>query len=148
MKVTPSMAKNSMARALEEILDRSPRNTTPVWTHFGNACAYCSTPLDRTARTGQMDHATRGEGNGLGNLVLACGPCNGDHKREMDWFTFLGMQPPGRARDRRERTIRSWLAMNRRVRPANAPEAEAVVASLEALIQEFGVECTRLRAAI
>jgi len=64
--------------------------TDEIWEYFNSRCAYCDQVLHRGY--GQIDHlvpvailrqALRGY------FVLACPPCNGNEKREMDWESFL-----------------------------------------------------------
>ena len=82
-------AKNVMLRAMREILDPSPIDVGPVWDHFESRCAYCDVALDIAGRSAHIDHAEAAGGNHLGNLVLACGSCNGDDKRDMPWRDFV-----------------------------------------------------------
>ncbi|MGO9763164.1 MAG: HNH endonuclease [Solirubrobacteraceae bacterium] len=96
-----------MRRAVAEILDPSPRNVDALWAHFESSCAYCGKPLSREKREGHRDHAAPGGGNGLGNLVLACGSCNGDEKREASWHEFLKQKTTDLAPQRSTSSYRS-----------------------------------------
>ena len=63
-----------------------------------------------------MDHAVSasGEGhNGLGNRVLACGPCNDDEKRDEHWESFLERKnnDPKALGERRERIVQ-WMTLH------------------------------------
>ena len=54
-----------------------------VWESIGRTCAYCHEHIE--AKDMQADHfiaLARGGHNGMGNMVPACLPCNGD-KREL-----------------------------------------------------------------
>lgn len=87
-------AKNVMLRAIREILDASPIDVGPVWDHFESRCAYCDVALDVARRSAHIDHEEAAGGNHLGNLVLACGSCNGDDKRDMPWRAFVARSRP------------------------------------------------------
>src|SRR4051794_37835293 len=99
-----------MRRAANEIVDPSPRSVDAVWDHFESRCAYCGVELDRASRMGHVDHAEAGGGNHLGNLVLACGTCNGDAKREQSWLEYLRTRAHGVELEEREARIRLWFA--------------------------------------
>jgi hypothetical protein len=88
-KNTIPQAKNRMRRTVAEIVDPGPTNIDPLWEHFEARCAYCGRDLSRSGREGHRDHALPSGGNHLGNLILACGRCNGDEKREQGWREFL-----------------------------------------------------------
>ncbi len=89
VRPTVSQAKNRMRRTVEEIVDPGPRDIDLLWEHFEAQCAYCGKHLSRIDREGHVDHAVAGGGNHLGNLVLACGGCNDDEKRDVSWREFL-----------------------------------------------------------
>jgi hypothetical protein len=93
-KYSPSIAKNQMVRCLRAIIDPLPtyEEISKLWDYFQCECAYCGSPLSRSDRNGQLDHVepqSKGGSNSIYNCVLSCGTCNGDHKRNMDWETFL-----------------------------------------------------------
>ena len=89
--MTPSMAKNVMARWLEGTIDPPLKKAGKkrVRDYFKHKCAYCGIDIDPESRKGHFDHLvarTDGGTNDMPNLVLACNICNGDLKRERDWF--------------------------------------------------------------
>src|SRR5688500_10881698 len=93
-RVSTAYVKNIVRRGFSELVDPEPdaQGKTLIWTHFESACAYCGVSLNRSAREGRIDHAVSASDhghNGLGNRVLACGPCNDDDKRNEHWETFL-----------------------------------------------------------
>jgi hypothetical protein len=93
-----------------------------------------------------MDHAVPGGGNHIGNLVLACATCNGDEKLGKDWVGFLTRKvadPDVRAA--RQRRIEEWRMMHPAIPWTPSREVEALVAELNALVDEFGDECGQLR---
>ena len=132
-KHTPAQAKNAIRRALRAVIDPElkKKHTDELWSYFESRCAYCDSPLDREQRQGQMDHlvpTNRGGTNHFSNRVLACAPCNGDHRREKDWMGFLQeMVPDPAARAERRERIERWQT-------AVAPSAE--VADAEFLQRE------------
>jgi hypothetical protein len=103
-----------MYRALREIIDPSPTvaEVEALWAHFGSMCLYCGVRLDPASRLGQLDHlipSTIGGQNGIGNRVLACGPCNGDERRDSPWEEFLGrMCIDEIERERRKELVLTW----------------------------------------
>jgi hypothetical protein len=143
---TPAQAKNLIRRAVQEIIDPGPRSVDALWKHFEARCAYCRRPLDRQGRGGQIDHAEPGGGNQLGNLVLACGTCNGDEKRELAWVGFLRSKcPDSQTYAEREGRILSWFALH----PRPPARTSAEVARLrEELVHSFGVKCAELKRAV
>lgn len=148
-KHTVSQAKNRMRRTIAEILDPSPFDLAPLWAHFESSCAYCGRGLDRSRREGHMDHAEPRGGNHLGNLVLACGACNGDEKREEPWDVFLDRKATNPVvRAARSARIRAWIVAH----PAATLEESAAVAAkraeLEQLIDDFAQRCNELKALV
>jgi hypothetical protein len=135
-----------MRRTVAELLDPTPRNVTPVWDFFHDRCAYCGTPLSRDGREAHIDHAVPGAGNQLGNLVLACGTCNGDEKREESWREFLRRKTddPHVLVDREAR-IEGWFASNPLTPVPTSPEIERLRKELEQLIDQFGAKCAELK---
>src|SRR5262249_18568423 len=93
---TVSQAKNVMKRAVAEIVDRplTRHERDMIWEYFESRCAYCGKKLSRTAGVGQLEHLDPKGGNHVGSRVLACGICNGDHKRDGVWLTFLRQVSP------------------------------------------------------
>lgn len=138
-----------MLRATQEILDPTPTNIGPVWDHFESRCAYCDVALDIAGRSAHIDHAEAGGGNHLGNLVLSCGSCNGDEKREMPWRGFVA----SKARSENEAAARvarieEWARLHPRSAESTPPEALRVADEIRALAVEFSAKCAELRAAV
>jgi hypothetical protein len=145
-KYTVSQAKNRMRRTVEEIVDPGPRNVNALWEHFDAQCAYCGRELGRDRREGHVDHADPNGGNNLGNLVLACGSCNGDEKREESWHGFLRRKTPDDASFvAREGRIRGWLEQHPRESAEDSPEIAHAREELEGLIEQFAVKCAELK---
>lgn len=97
-----------------------------------------------------MDHAERGGGSAIGNLLLAWGTCNGDEKREMSWEAFLRMKCGTDAaifQERSERIV-AWRAANPPTARARTAEIEAALREAEAAIDVFGAAYDRLRTAV
>ena len=93
-KHTPSMAKNQMKRCMNAILDPHPSSAEvkTLWQYFDSSCVYCGKKLLVEDRNGHLDHIiaqSEGGTNNIHNFLLACGRCNGDEKRELDWKEFL-----------------------------------------------------------
>ncbi len=145
-KNTVAQAKNIMRRAIEEIIDPGPRSIEALWSHFESKCAYCEADLNHDRREGQVDHASTSGGNHLGNLVLACGACNGDEKREESWETFLRKKAKDQSDfERREERILTWFALNPRPPHKEGPEVDRLRKELDQLILEFGIKCSELK---
>lgn len=139
-------AKNIMRRCLNELLDPSPASIDAVWQHFESRCAYCRRELDRDLREGHMDHADVGGGNQLGNLVLSCGACNGDEKRDAPWREFLLKKAPTQADFvEREARILNWFEQHPTEALVQTPEIKQAAGEIEALIDAFGTKCTELK---
>jgi 5-methylcytosine-specific restriction endonuclease McrA len=138
-----------MKRAIDEIIDPGPTSIDPLWDYFDSRCAYCDTRLVRGDRDAHTDHAERDGGNHIGNLVLACGRCNGDEKRDMDWRTFLELKAPDKATfDVRETRIVHWMLANPKPMRSHGPEVEELRAHCEGLVEEFRVACIALQDAV
>lgn len=145
-KYTVPQAKNRMRRTVQEILDPEPRNVDPLWEHFDAQCAYCGKELNRDRREGHVDHADPDGGNDLGNLVLACGNCNGDEKREESWHGFLRRKTPDDALfAEREGRIRAWHDQHPRKSAEDSLEIVHAHEELEGLIEQFAVKCAELK---
>jgi hypothetical protein len=143
---TVAQAKNSMRRAVDEILDPSPRSVESVWTHFEACCAYCGVSLDPEQREAHIDHADPAGGNQLGNLVLSCGACNGDEKREQGWREFLLVKTKDpEVLAERERRILAWIEKHPLTVPSHSQGVERKRTEIEALIAEFGTKCAELK---
>ena len=138
-----------MRRAINEIVDPSPSSVDSLWVHFEAHCAYCAKALDHKQRDAHVDHADIDGGNQLGNLVLACGACNGDEKREESWQQFLRRKVTDDAVYlERESRILQWFEMHPPSKHVLDDHAARVRAELEDLVEEFGRKCTELRMAI
>ena len=140
-----AQAKNIMRRAVEEIIDPSPRTADPLWEYFDSQCAYCGKELNRGSRDGHIDHAVPNEGNHLGNLLLACGTCNGDEKREQPWREFLRTKASDAEFEEREARILGWFELHRRAPTVRSTDVVRLQEELYELIERFGVECGELK---
>lgn len=146
---TVAQAKNVMRRAVREIVDPSPRSLDEVWEFFDSSCAYCGRLLDRALREAHMDHLDAEGGNHLGNFVLACRHCNGDHKRDKPWREFIRGIASGPERADRVRRIEKWQRTHpRTVSAVLPPAAIRLQQELDDLCDEFATKCTALRQAI
>jgi hypothetical protein len=150
---TVLFAKNVMKRAVDEIVDPPPkkRERALIWEYFESRCAYCDKPLNRNARgDGHLDHANPNGGNHLGNRVLACNTCNGDHKRDKSWLAFLrGLGLPTAEYEKRVDRIREWRRLHPKLRRLSlSTAAENKRAELERLRQDFGKRCNELKTLI
>jgi hypothetical protein len=150
VKYTVSQAKNLMRRSLNEILDPGPSSVEELWLHFESACAYCRMPLSREQRQGHVDHATTGGGNQLGNLILACGRCNGDEKLDQAWQAFLLLKTGGDGTALAQRTerIESWFSKHPIRTVTLSSDALQLRDEIEALIEQFHKKCSELKAAV
>ena len=144
-----AQARNIMRRAIEEIVDPGPTSIDPLWEWFESLCAYCGVALVRGDRDAHTDHAERGGGNHIGNLVLACGRCNGDEKRDTDWRTFLEPKAPDQATFAlRERRILDWKAAHPKPVRDYSLEVTELRQRAESLVEEFRLACTALQDAV
>lgn len=142
-------AKNIMLRAMQEILDPSPTDVGPVWDYFESRCAYCDVDLDIQGRSAHIDHAEAAGGNHLGNLVLACGACNGDDKRDMPWREFVARKAPNsREAAARVARIETWAQLHPRADKPVPPKAISVANEIRALAAEYSYKCAELRTAM
>lgn len=145
-KYTTSQAKNLMRRAVDEIIDPGPRSIDELWQHFEARCAYCGKDLGRDRREGHIDHADAQRGNHLGNLVLACGSCNGDEKREESWRRFLRRKTANDAEFvARESRVLAWFELHPGPPRTHSPEVARVRREIEELIEQFAAKCSELR---
>lgn len=150
-KHTASLARNQIARCLREILDPHPssEDVARLWDYFKHACAYCGKPLNRADRNGHLDHLVppgAGGTNNIHNLVLACGRCNGDAKREAEWTSFLAATAPPGERRRRGLLIRNWMKQATPARSSGTSaaqlEAEKIIARA---LRSFNLAVKKLR---
>ncbi len=137
-------AKNTIRRALRELVDPSPDKdeVQQIWRFFDGECAYCGRTLIRKAKEGHIDHlvsASKGGPNHISNRVLACAPCNESEKREMDWDQFLRMKNLDlRAYQTRRDRILQWRTMNPPTYHVSDPDVIADVTELaDQVIQHF-----------
>jgi 5-methylcytosine-specific restriction endonuclease McrA len=89
---TLSKAKNYIKKTFLDLADRhaSKAEIERLWDYFRNQCAYCGKEFRR--REAHIDHLEARAGGGknhISNLVLACGVCNGDEKRDRNWDHYL-----------------------------------------------------------
>lgn len=138
-----------MRRALADVLEPppAPRDQARLRTHFGHCCAYCGAPAG--PRAGHIDHAESGGGSGVGNLLLACGTCNGDEKREMGWEAFLRLKcgSSDLFGERMERIV-GWQTANPRTSRRTTPEIEDARQEAEVAIAAFASAYDKLRVAV
>ena len=148
-KYSHAQARNLMRRAIEEIIDPGPTSIDPLWEWFDSRSAYCGAELQRGERNAHADHAEPGGGNHIGNLILSCGTCNGDEKRDMPWSEFLRLK----ATDEEtflalERRILDWMAANPAPVRNHGPEVEELRQRCEDLVEEFRAACNALEDAV
>lgn len=145
---TLSMAKNTMRRALADLLDPPPsaKEQLKLREHFGDCCCYCGAAAP--PRAAHFDHANPGAGNHLGNFLLACARCNGDEKRETPWEEFLAQKCGSNEAIHRERRtrIRDWLDARTAVRNVDEPPVRAAREAVERSIEAYAEAYNELRA--
>ena len=149
-KDTPSMAKNKMKRCFKAILDPHPskKEIDSLWVYFSSCCAYCGKEIDRSSRTGHIDHvlsSAEGGTNSIYNHVLSCAICNGDEKREEDWCSFLHKKSSSdKTAQEREKKINAWLQNASPIasNPELEQEAEKIINNA---IAEFDNAISKLR---
>ncbi|MCP4785817.1 MAG: HNH endonuclease [Fuerstiella sp.] len=117
--MTPSQARNAIKRCLKSILDPKLQaaEIDTLWAYFNGCCAYCGGQMDRPSRQAYKDHLVpeaEGGTNRLSNIVLSCGACNADEKRESNWEQFLTTKCPNdpATAEQRLSKIRNWVQMN------------------------------------
>jgi len=146
---TLSQAKNLMRRALADAVDRPPNASEQerLRDYFQHRCAYCGATAG--PREGHIDHAEPGQGNSLGNLLLACATCNGDEKREMQWEQFLRHKcAADDVFEARREHIRAWRQQNPWSPRAPGPAVAEALARAEEAIRTFEDAYNRLRQAV
>lgn len=152
-KSTPSMAKNLMKRSLNAVLDPLPKPTAidQLWAFFDSSCAYCGAKLDRSERSGHLDHIvpfSAGGTNNIHNHVLSCARCNGDEKREEDWESFLARKVFS-VEMRQERSVRvkDWMSQAPEGHlKLSLQEQQAVDSIIQQALQSFQTAVEELRA--
>jgi hypothetical protein len=148
---TLSQVKNLAQRALDDLVDPPPTDAEQqrLRDYFRGACCYCG--ADAGPREGHLDHAERGQGNGLDNILLACGKCNGDEKRETPWLDFLRAKcgEDAAAFERRRQLIQEWIASNKRsVGRPTSDEMRAARTDARRAIDDYAAAYKRLRKAL
>jgi hypothetical protein len=145
-KMTAGLAKNHIRRALRAVVDPEPsaRDITRLWEYFGSACAYCTRPLDRAKREGDVDHLVSSGTNHISNRVLSCKQCNGDEKRDADWQEFLRKKVCDEAtlNERRDK-IQAWCRSVSSIRQ-KVPD-ERVQKEIDTVISTFDAAVKNLR---
>ena len=152
--VRPPQARNSIKKALYGLLDKPIKRpeVDKLWEYFKFKCAYCGAVLDKSRREGHADHlvsVTLGGNNSLSNFVLACGKCNGDYKRDMDWEPFLAQRSPDpKVRDERRQKILSWVELHKEGIPHRDPIlVELVESQVAKVLEQFNQAVNDVRAA-
>ena len=142
-KITPSMAKNAIRRALVGVVDPHPSASQidSLWVFFESSCAYCAKPLVRGRRDAHIDHlvpAGNMGANHVGNCVLSCSICNGDEKRDEPWESFLRRKAPDElAFTARKGRIEKWIATCAPSTSCDPALLEAVSREIESAISAF-----------
>jgi hypothetical protein len=150
-KMTPSAAKNAIRRALTGVIDPHPNASQVhrVWVFFKSSCAYCGKSLLRGNRDAHIDHlisSGAGGSNALGNLVLSCGTCNGDEKRDQQWESFLRKKASDKATfDLRKSQIEAWVASCGAVSAIDSTLTQMVAAEVDGAISAFDKALDRIR---
>ena len=150
-KISPSQAKNYVARAFRAIADPHPsaRYLDLLWKHFESRCAYCGTGINRAPKQAHYDHLISGGGNRLSNFVLSCPDCN-ERKRELDWQTFLRQRcTDDGGFELRRTTILKWQQHSQQhdavVDPALLERAEVCISAVYRVFEQQLSELQRLK---
>lgn len=143
------MAKNMMRKCFDAVLDPPPkaRDVDLLWKQFQSQCAYCGKSLIRALRQGHLDHLrarSAGGTNSIHNHVLACGPCNGDEKREESWESFLSKKASGKVLAARRRAIIRWMSQDTGT-PARSESTKAAQAAVKEALRAFDQAVAMLR---
>ena len=107
--------------------------------------------MDRGLRHAHVDHLvaeSTGGSNRLANLVLSCGKCNGDEKREASWEEFLVNKCGDNIQElqlRRTR-IRDWIELNGSVQGLANHQIELIEAAFTRINTTFTACVSELRA--
>ncbi|GGO77578.1 hypothetical protein GCM10011348_07450 [Marinobacterium nitratireducens] len=150
--MSPSQARNAIKRSLKALVDPPPsrQEKETIWHYFGHACAYCGYQMTRHGRQAHLDHLiaeSAGGSNRLCNLVLTCGRCNGDMKRELDWQEYLAVccGDDKALFSQRLKRIYDWVEQNEGS-PLLSPELSALCDDeFDIINQQFTKAVERLR---
>ena len=150
-KVSPSQAKNFIARSLRAVADPHPSGTAlhELWKHFNNQCAYCGLKLRPGMEDASYDHLLPNGGNHLGNIVLACGRCNEYEKLNTDWDAFLRKKATtSKLYGERRSRILDWQKFHKRDHSqVNQVLLEQSEDCIRRAVKSFDRELSKLRAA-
>jgi len=107
--------------------------------------------LDRGLRNAHVDHLvaeSNGGSNRLANLVLSCGKCNGDEKREGSWEDFLVNKCRGNSHELQLRRTRilEWIESNGSVQGLANHQIELIEAAFNRINTTFTACVSELRA--
>jgi hypothetical protein len=98
-------------------------------------------------RSGGCGGLRRIEGSPV--VVLACGSCNGDEKRETAWRAFLSQKAGDKAAYReRESRILEWFALHPRPASRGSADVLRIREEIDELIATFGAKCAELKQAL
>lgn len=150
-KVSPSQAKNFIARSLRAVADPHPSGTAlqKLWKHFNNQCAYCGRKLRPGMEDASYDHLVPKGGNNLGNIALACGRCNEYEKLNTAWDAFLRKKATTLKsyRERRSRIL-DWQKCHKSDHSqVNQVLLEQAEDCIRRAVKSFDRELSKLRAA-
>jgi hypothetical protein len=151
--MTPSQARNAIRKCLKSIIAPRPdqADVDRLWDYFGACCAYCRQQLDRGLRNAHVDHLvaeSNGGSNRLANLVLSCGKCNGDEKREASWEDFLVNKCGANTQELqlRRAKILDWIELNGSVQVLANHQIEPIEAAFNRINTTFTACVGELRA--
>jgi hypothetical protein len=151
--MTPSQARNAIRKCLKSIIDPRPdkHDVDRLWNYFGTCCAYCSQQLDRGLRNAHVDHLvaeSTGGSNRSANLVLSCGQCHGDEKREASWEDFLVNKCGDNSHELQLRRTRilDWIESNGSVQGLANHQIELIEAAFNRINTTFTACVGELRA--
>ena len=151
--MTPSQARNAIRKCLKSIIDPRPdqHDVDRLWNYFSARCAYCGQQMDRGLRNAHVDHLvaeSTGGSNRLANLVLSCGKCNGDEKREASWEDFLVNKCGGNTQELqlRRAKILDWIELNGSVQGLANHQSELIEAAFNRINFTFTACVSDLRA--
>lgn len=150
-KVSPSQAKNYIARSLRAVADPHPSSIAlqELWKHFNSQCAYCGLELRTGSEEASYDHLLPDGGNHLGNIVLACGRCNEYEKLNKNWEEFLREKAKtSKLYVERHSRILDWKKIHRRdLSQVNQALLEQAEVCISRALKSYERELSKLRAA-